>query len=115
LAGGFPDEIEPDKEYVEGARTQITVKGFERDLQARKACVKKYGFSCAVCAFDFEERYGQVGKAFIHVHHLKPLALTDGEYRLDPVADLRPVCPNCHAMLHRGKTLLSIEELRAML
>jgi predicted HNH restriction endonuclease len=49
------------------------------------------------------------------VHHLKPLALTDGCYELDPVADLRPVCPNCHAMLHRGESVLTIEELRSML
>ncbi|MEW5967974.1 MAG: HNH endonuclease [Pseudomonadota bacterium] len=47
----------------------------------------------------------------MHVHHLKPLALTDGAYELDPIADLRPVCPNCHAMLHRGENVLSIEEL----
>ena len=42
----------------------------------------------------------------------QPTAHTDGEYELDPVADLRPVCPNCHAMLHRGESVLSIEELR---
>ena len=57
--------------------------------------------------------YGHFAKGFIHVHHVKPLALTDGQYQLDPIADLRPVCPNCHSMLHFGKTLLTIDELRA--
>lgn len=66
-----------------------------------------------MCGFNFEFRYGKIGKDFIHVHHLKPLALTDSEYELDPIADLRPVCPNCHAMLHRGENVLSIEKLRA--
>jgi 5-methylcytosine-specific restriction protein A len=68
-----------------------------------------------VCGFNFQSRYGKIGKDFIHVHHLKPLSLIDGEYELDPVANLRPVCPNCHAMLHRGKRVLSIKELKSRL
>lgn len=68
-----------------------------------------------MCSFNFQTRYGEIGKDFIHVHHLRPLALTDGEYELDPVADLRPICPNCYTMLHRGENVLSIEELRMRL
>jgi len=111
----FPDELEPGHKYVEGARKQVRVNAYERDPRARKACLKKHGFNCAVCGFSFEARYGLLGKDFIHVHHLKPMALTDGEYELDPVTDLRPVCPNCHAMLHRQEQMLSIEELQAIL
>jgi 5-methylcytosine-specific restriction protein A len=32
-------------------------------------------------------------------------------YIVDPVKDLEPVCPNCHAMLHRKDPPYSIEEL----
>jgi predicted HNH restriction endonuclease len=71
--------------------------------------------SCAVCNFNFKAAYGSVGKDFIHVHHLHPIALTDGEYELDPISDLRPVCPNCHAMLHRPNKIMSIEELQVAL
>ncbi len=74
---------------------------------------REHGFNCAVCSVNFEARYGELGKGLIHVHHLNPLALIDGEYELDPVADLKPVCPDCHAMLHRPEQLLSIEQLRA--
>lgn len=111
----YPDELEPGQKYTEGARKQVRVNAYERDVHARKACIKKYGLNCAVCGFNFEARYGLLGKGFIHVHHLKPLALTNGEYELDPVTDLRPVCPNCHAMLHRENKMLSIEELRAVM
>jgi len=111
----YPDDLEPGKNYVEGAKKQVRVNAFERNPKARTACLKHHGFNCAVCSFNFELRYGPIGKEFIHVHHLKPLALTDGEYKLDPVTDLRPVCPNCHAMLHRGNPVLSIEELHAIL
>ena len=51
----------------------------------------------------------------IHVHHLRPLAAQGTEYELDPIEDLRPACPNCHAMLHARPDALSIEELRALL
>lgn len=109
----YPDELEPGQQYAEGAKKQIRVNAYERNPKARAACLKHHGYDCVVCDFNFESRYGVLGREFIHVHHVKPLALTDGEYKLDPVADLRPVCPNCHAMLHRGATVLSIEELRA--
>lgn len=111
----FPDELEPGKKYVEGAKKQVRVNAYERDTKARNACLTHHGYNCAVCGFNFQARYGEIGKDFIHVHHLKPLALTDGQYELDPVTDLRPVCPNCHAMLHRGENVLSIEELHARL
>ncbi|MCR4293388.1 MAG: HNH endonuclease [Candidatus Kuenenia sp.] len=111
----FPNELEPGKKYVEGAKKQVRVNAYERDSKARKACLGHHGYNCAVCGFNFQARYGEIGKDFIHVHHLKPLALTDGQYELDPVADLRPVCPNCHAMLHRGEDVFSIEELHASL
>jgi len=37
------------------------------------------------------------------------------EYEVDPINDLRPVCPNCHAMLHRKKPPLTIEELETII
>ncbi|MDP0715234.1 hypothetical protein B6J12_12865, partial [Klebsiella pneumoniae] len=38
-------------------------------------------------------------------------------YQIDPVNELVPLCPNCHAMIHRGNEAkpLSVEELRAMM
>jgi 5-methylcytosine-specific restriction protein A len=111
----FPDDLEPGPNYTEGARKQVRVNAYERDPRARKKCLTTHGFKCSVCGFSFESRYGVLGKDFIHVHHLKPLALTDGEYELNPINDLRPVCPNCHAMLHRKKKTLSIEQLRTRL
>ncbi|HYD76369.1 HNH endonuclease [Ramlibacter sp.] len=111
----FPDELPPGQQYVEGAKKYVRVNAYERDAKARKACISHYGAVCVVCSFSFEKTYGQLGKGFIHVHHLKPLALTDGEYQIDPIADLRPVCPNCHAMLHQENPPMPVEELKAAL
>jgi 5-methylcytosine-specific restriction protein A len=100
--------------FREGVRTLASVNRVERSTKARTACIAAHGHRCAVCDFDFEERYGKLGRGFVHVHHLKDLAA--GERDVDPVTDLRPVCPNCHAMLHRGTSRSrSIEELRSML
>jgi 5-methylcytosine-specific restriction protein A len=59
----------------------------------------------------FEQCYGEVAKGFIHVHHLRPLSEIGEEYEVDPIADLRPVCPNCHAVLHLRVPAYSIEEV----
>lgn len=97
--------------YVEGAVKQITVNAYERNSQARLACIARYGVACTVCGFRFDAMYGDIGADFIEVHHLKPLSLAGGEYVLDPIEDLRPVCSNCHSMLHRHRPPLSIEDL----
>lgn len=110
----FPDELELGRAYAEGAKKTVRVNAHERNPRARQRCIKRYGAKCVVCGFDFQDAYGELGKDFIHVHHLKPLALTDGKYRVRPVEDLRPVCPNCHAMLHRPENLLEIDELKSL-
>jgi 5-methylcytosine-specific restriction enzyme A len=51
----------------------------------------------------------------MHVHHLKELSTVGVGYEVDPLEDLRPVCPNCHAMLHRRRPAFAPEELRLML
>lgn len=102
-------------EYREGAVREILVNVYERNRSARQACVGRFGPACSVCGLRFEERYGPLGAGFIHVHHLVPLSETGPNYQVNPIEDLRPVCPNCHAMLHRRRPPLSIEELRAAL
>ena len=91
---------------------QITQTRDERNPYARGVCIKHYGYICFVCVFDFEKRFGELGKNFIHVHHLTQVATVGKTYEVDPIKDLRPVCPNCHAMLHRQNPPLTIEELK---
>ena len=42
-------------------------------------------------------------------------SIMGGQYEVDPIKDLRPVCPNCHAVLHRRIPAYRIEEVRAFL
>ena len=109
---GSTDEI-----FSEGLRTTTKSTTVQRNQEARQKCLVEYGLSCAVCNFNFNEVYGSHGFGYIHVHHLNPVAATDGEYEINPKQDLRPVCPNCHAMLHRGmgNTPLSINQLKKIM
>jgi 5-methylcytosine-specific restriction enzyme A len=110
-----PEEVLDDNAHYEGGVQQVTVNAYERNTKARKSCVEYYGASCFVCGFDFSKVYGELGDGFIHVHHLRPLSEIKQEYQVDPINDLRPVCPNCHAMIHRRTPPLSIKELQEVL
>lgn len=82
------------------ALTRITVNRFERDPDAVRLCLAHHGTNCAVCKFNFEETYGELGRGYIQVHHIVPGSRVDADYVLDPLTDLVPLCPNCHAMAH---------------
>jgi 5-methylcytosine-specific restriction enzyme A len=96
----FPDESDPRETYPAGSRRSALVNAFERNPQARAACIAHHGTTCAVCELNFEDRYGRIGADFIHVHHLRLASQLPDGYTIDPKRDLVPVCPNCHAMMH---------------
>lgn len=107
--------IEPTSQLIEGARYYVQVTAYERNLDARRKCIEHYGLSCSVCNFNFEKVYGAAAKTYIHVHHLTPLASIQEAYVVDSIEDLRPVCANCHAVIHLNQPPYSIEEVKTML
>ena len=109
------EELPSQIDYVEGAARTVLVNAYERNRRAREKCLRHYGRSCFICGFDFEARYGEVAAGYIQVHHIVPIAKVGREYRLNPMTDLRPVCPNCHAVIHRREPPFSIEEVEQML
>lgn len=111
----LPEEIIDSDTLYEGTVFKISVNAYERNLKARRQCIIHYGTSCSVCGFNFREVYGKVGEGFIHVHHLRPLADIGEEYKIDSIVDLRPVCPNCHAIIHKRNPPYSIEEVKEFL
>ena len=100
---------------TEGAKKEIRVTVVERNPKARRDCLRHYGATCGVCTLTFTDRYGAIGAGFMHVHHLTLVSSLPEEREVDPIKDLRPVCPNCHAMLHRTKPPLTLEELKRLL
>jgi predicted HNH restriction endonuclease len=110
-----PMKSPPDRALREGAVCQVAVNAYERNATARNLCILHYGSSCIVCGFNFAQVYGEVGEGIIHVHHLRSLSDIGAEYEIDPVRDLRPVCPNCHAIIHCQNPAFTIEEATAFL
>jgi putative restriction endonuclease len=108
-------EVAHPELFLEGTTRQVSVNGYERNRKARTRCLEIHGTSCLVCDVDLESIYGQVAQGFIHVHHNKELSEIGEEYEVDPEQDLSPVCPNCHAIIHRRKPSYSIDEVRGML
>ena len=111
----YPDDVEAGTGKSEGGKKQVYVNRYERDPAARKKCLEHHSFACKVCVFDFAKTFGVIGHDFIHVHHLKQLSELDEAYVPDPISDLVPVCPNCHAMLHKRRPPYSINELKEIL
>ncbi len=109
----IPEEI--DKPIYEGAVKRIPINAYERSTRAREECLFHYGCKCSVCDMNLSDIYGEIAQGRIHVHHLKPLSEINSEYQIDPIADLRPICPNCHYMIHLNVPPYSIEELREMI
>lgn len=101
--------------FKEGDQYQVVMNKYERNPINRELCLVSKGYECGICGFDFERKYGSVGRHFIHVHHLIPVSKMGPNYVVDPVKDLIPVCPNCHAMLHRKDPPFTPEEVLEML
>ena len=111
----LPDVDLTGKEGLRVLRSYLQVERDRSLVAAKKAAVliATRRLACEVCTFDFFERYGDRGKEFCEVHHLRPLA--SGGFRQTALDDLAVVCSNCHRMMHRSDRVLSVEELRGYL
>ncbi len=110
------EAIAHEETRVEGKQRERFINYYERDPKLRSDAILFHGTKCKVCNFDFEDKYGDRGKNFIEVHHLKPVSELEGETIVDPKTDMTVVCSNCHRMIHRKKNdVLSVEELKRMI
>jgi hypothetical protein len=112
----IPEEIHESIDNIfEGAVKEIRINVYERNAKARKICAQNYGFLCSVCECKLSDTYGEIGEGYIHVHHIRPLSEIGEEYELNPIEDLRPICPNCHAMIHTQTPPYTIEQMKEII
>lgn len=109
------EELRVIPTLAEGHAERVYVNRYERNPRARALCLARYGLRCAACKTLMSETYGSAAEDLIHVHHLRPLSEMSGEYTIDPEEDLRPVCANCHAVIHSRTPPYTIEEISAMI
>jgi hypothetical protein len=100
---------------TEGGSKSVLLTVYERNPTARRQCLDHYGTDCSGCGISFGKIYGESAEGYIHVHHVKGVSSRGGKYVVDPVKDLRPICPNCHAVVHRQSPPLTIMKLKNML
>ncbi|MEN2283126.1 HNH endonuclease [Algoriphagus sp. SE2] len=96
-----------------GIKVRIS-KSIERNSKLRQEALNIHGYKCQVCSFDFELIYGEWGKEFAEVHHVKPLSELKGQKQeTNSKTDLAVLCANCHRMVHRKNGItLTLDELR---
>ena len=110
----FLDELDTEP-LSEGTRKNIAIDRYERNPVARNECLKHYGFHCQVCGNLLSDIYGITGEEVIQVHHLKPVYKSKGKRIINPISDLKPVCPNCHVIIHTHKPPLSIRKVKSII
>ncbi len=89
----FPKLVDTPTLLNEGSVKTVKINAYERNPAARDICIVHYGQKCAVCEFTFESMYGNVGKGFIHVHHLKELSSIGEAYQVSPSGGSSPGMP----------------------
>lgn len=107
--------FEIEAKYEEGNKVQVLDSRYERNQKARSLCLEYYGKKCIICGFSTDQLKNNGIRDIIHIHHLKPISEYDEIHGIDPVEDLRPVCPNCHSMIHSRKPIFSIEEIKEII
>ena len=97
------ESLKETKSLLEGKKKHVQSFIYERNPKARQACINFYGSVCQICGCDMSKMYGNEFLGKIHVHHKVPLNEIAKTYKVDPIKDLIPVCPNCHMILHCKK------------
>jgi len=116
---GKKNVTEDDLGFPEGKKTLRVHISRERNPRvvrdAKNKAMQEHGrLVCEVCGFDFAERYGIIGEAFIEAHHTIPVSrMAEGDRTR--VEDIALVCANCHRMLHRRRPWLLKDELKDLI
>lgn len=120
----IPDrKIEHFEEVFEGSYNTVETKVYKRSKKLRDAAIdsfkNQYGaLICDICSFDYEVKYGNIGKGFIEVHHRKPIFMYEGSDEAktihEAIKNLAPLCANCHRMIHRKKPPYSIDNIKSI-
>ncbi|MCQ1537303.1 HNH endonuclease [Methanosarcina sp. KYL-1] len=117
----FPSEKQELTSYLVENRPDGKIRvcyttQYERNSINRRNAITIHGTVCQACGFDFEKTYGEIGKGYIEVHHIKPLSEEKCDVEINPETDLICVCANCHRIIHKRKDkVLSLKEVQNLL
>ena len=91
----------------------------QRSKALRDAAVEYYTrngrIECHACLLEFSRHYEAIGKNYIEIHHLNPICEYEGEVKIDlddSIKEVRPLCANCHRVVHLHKPILTIKAVQ---
>jgi 5-methylcytosine-specific restriction protein A len=106
------EDIDADAAAMEGDPFEVISRRYERRSVNREICLSIRGRRCYCCGLDFGEVYGPDADGYIEVHHTTPASEMGPGYRINPIADLVPICSNCHSVVHLTKPAKNVDELK---
>jgi hypothetical protein len=104
----------------EGMKKIVETSVYERSTKLRQIAIEHFtkdeDIICEACDFSFKKFYGDIGKGYIEIHHIKPVFKYQdeelGKTIETALTNVVPVCSNCHRMIHRNwKNPLKIDFL----
>jgi 5-methylcytosine-specific restriction protein A len=110
----LPKDVDP-KRVPAGQWREFSGTHYEREPGPRMTCLHYHGYRCQGCGYKMADIYGVVAERIIHVHHLTPVSTLPKGYRIDPINEMVPLCPNCHSVVHARKYPLTIKQLKRTL
>lgn len=113
--------FEEDIVIREGRKKLVENATYERSSRLRDYAIEHFSRNgkiyCSCCNFNFQDFYGDaIGRGYIEIHHAKPIFKYEDEDLAQTIqhamSSLRPVCSNCHRMIHRNWSIpLEIRQL----
>jgi len=96
---------------TEGTKRNRNVTLYERSRKLRDFAIEQHTkvghIRCIACFFDFLDFYGDIGKDYIEIHHVKPVFRYEDEDRIvflkRALENVIPACSNCHRIIHRDR------------
>lgn len=118
LANKKDEYFLPEEEISEGKLTVTSIKTRQRSSRLRDFAFEYYKkqdlIKCDICGFDFEDKYGNYGKDYIELHHVRPIEVYEKDGQVTNLDEARknlvPLCCNCHKILHRNN--ITCEQLK---
>lgn len=109
-----------DEGFIEGKTILRKHLSKERNHSLKIAAIKQFKklnnneLYCEICGFNFEQKYGEIGKDFIEIHHTKPVSeMKDNEKT--KMEDVVLICSNCHSMIHRKRPWLTKSQISKLI
>lgn len=114
------DFTNDDEGFAEGKKTLRRHLHRDRNRFLKTKAIQAFkkahsdNLYCEICGFNFYERYGEIGKDFIEIHHTTPVCEM-GENEKTKIEDVVLLCSNCHSMIHRKRPWLKKEDISKLI